>query len=147
MDTVVNLSPIALGVIIFGIVLLMALIRNIESKRLYNKYPGEQIILASFGVTWFGQEGLISKPMRKTGAVALVKDGIYYHSRFGGHEAFIPADRIKNIGTTDYFCDKPLHDTVIQISFKTEENELDRMAFRIPSPAKWLTILQKHILK
>ena len=146
MDSIVNLSPFALGVIIFGIVLFMAFIRNMESKHLSDKYSEDQIILASFGVTWFGQENLIDKPIRKTGALALVRDGIYFHSRFGKIESFIPKDTIKTIGTTDFFCDKPLNDTVIQISFKNENGELDRMAFRIPSPAKWITMLKKNLL-
>ncbi len=146
MNSIVNLSPIMLGIIIFGIVIIMAFIRNMESKHLSRKFPKDEILLASFGVTWFGQENKLKKPIRKTGAIALVKDGVYYHSRFGGIEAFIPKNSIKTIGTTDFFCDKPLNDTVVQISFKNEENELDRMAFRIPSPAKWITLLQKYLL-
>ena len=146
MDTVVNLPPVALGVVIFGIVLLMAFIRYIESRHLSQKYPGDEIILASFGVTWFGQESKQEKPIRKAGAIALVKEGIYYHSRFGGLEAFIPKEQIKTIGTTDFFCDKPLNDTVIQVSFKNDDDKLDRMAFRIPTPAKWIMMLQKTLL-
>ncbi len=146
MDSLANLSPVALGVIIFGIVLLMAFIRQKETAHLSKKYSSEEIILASFGVTWFGQESKINKPIRKTGAIALVKDGIYYHSRFGNYEAFIPGSTIKTVGTTDFFCDKPLHDTVVQISFKNEEGNLDRMAFRIPSPARWIQMLRKTLL-
>ncbi|HAK46644.1 MAG TPA: hypothetical protein DCO79_12095 [Spirochaeta sp.] len=146
MESFVNLSPVALGVVIFGIVLLMAFIRYIESQRLSKKYPDDEIILASFGVTWFGQESKIDKPIRKTGAIALVKNGIYYRSRFSGLETFIPGNSIKTIGTTDFFCDKPLNDTVVQIAFKNDEGELDRMAFRIPSPAKWILLLQKTLL-
>ena len=147
MNTIVNLSPVALGVIIFGIVLLMAFIRHKETRNLSSRYPEDQIILASFGVTWYGQENLQDKPFRKTGAIALVKDGIYFHTRFGDQDAFIPADSIKTIGTTDFFCDKPLNDTVVQISFRNDSGELDRMAFRIPSPAKWITMLKKYLLQ
>ncbi|MBI9106940.1 MAG: hypothetical protein JEZ04_09370 [Spirochaetales bacterium] len=146
MDSVVNLSPVMLGVIIFGIVLLMALIRYIETRHLSSRYPAEEILLASFGVTYFGQESKLEKPIRKTGAIALVKDGIFYYSRFGGIEAFIQKDSIKTIGTTDFFCDKALNDTVVQISFKNEEGKLDRMAFRIPAPAKWIVLLKKTLL-
>ena len=135
-----------LGVIIFGIVLLMALIRFIETKHLSSRYSQDEIILASFGVIFFGQESRLEKPIRKTGAIALVSDGIFYHSRFGHIEEFIPKESIKTIGTTDFFCDKPLNDTVVQISFKNEAGELDRMAFRIPSPAKWIVLLQKTLL-
>ena len=146
MNTIVNLSPIVLGIIIFGIVILMAVIRNIETRHLSAKYSNDEILFTSFGVTWFGQESLLEKPLRKTGAIALVKDGIYFHSRFGGLEAFIPRQSIKSIGTTDFFCDKPLNDTVIQISFKNEDSDLDRMAFRIPSPARWIVMMKKHLL-
>ena len=146
MDKIVNLSPIMLGIIIFGLVLIMALIRHLESKHLSDKYPSDNILLAAFGVTWFGQESKLEKPIRKTGAIALVKDGIYYHSRFGKMEAFIPKESIKAVGTTDFFCDKPINDTVVQISFKNEEGNLDRMAFRIPAPAKWITMLKKYLI-
>ena len=145
MDSVVNLSPIVLGIIVFGIVILMAVIRHMESTHISAKYSSEEIILVSFGVTWFGQESIIEKPIRKTGAIALVRNGVYFHSRFGGIETFIPSDSIKTVGTTDFFCDKPLNDTVIQISFKNDDGELDRMAFRIPSPARWLSLLKKHL--
>lgn len=146
MESIVNLPPVSLAFIFFGIVLLMAFIRHMESKHLSNKYSSKEILLASFGVTWFGQESKIEKPIRKTGAIALVNDGIYFHSRFGGLEALIPRNSIKAIGTTDFFCDKPLNDTVIQISYINEDGYLDRMAFRIPSPAKWIVMLKKHLL-
>jgi hypothetical protein len=146
MDSIVNLSPVMLGVVIFGIVLLMALIRFIESRHLSQKYKPEDIIMASFGVTYFGTESELKKPIRKTGAIALVKDGLFFHSRFGNLQAFIPANRIKSIGTTDFFCDKALNDTVIQIAFNNSAGDLDRMAFRIPSPAKWIVLIQKTLL-
>lgn len=146
MDTLVNLSPIALAVIIIGVVLLMALIRYMETQHLSKRYPSEEIKIASFGVTWFGQESKIEKPLKKMGAIALVDEGIFFHSRFGETTAFIPKNTIKTIGTTDFFCDKPLNDTVIQIAFKNDEGKLDRMAFRIPSPAKWIVLLKKHLL-
>ncbi len=146
MDYLVNLSPVALGVIIFAIVILMAIIRHRETGFLTSKYDSSSIILASYGVTFFGQESKVEKPNRKTGAIALVKDGIYYHSRFGNIEHFVKASDIKNIGTTDFFCDKALNDTVIQVSFKNDKGELDRVAYRIPSPAKWIVTLKKHLL-
>ena len=147
MDTLVNLPPIALGAIIFGIVLLMALIRHIETKNISNRYSSDDLLLVSFGVTYFGQESKISKPQRKAGAIALVSTGVFFHSRFGHLEVFIPRERIKLIGTTDFFCDKPLNDTVIQISFMNDSDELDRMAFRIPAPAKWINTMKRHLLQ
>lgn len=147
MDTLVNLPPILLGAIIFGIVLLMAWIRRIETNHLSSKYDPSEMILAAFGVTYFGQESKIEKPRHKSGAIVLVQDGIYYHSRFGHLEVFIPKDRIQLIGTTDFFCDKPLNDTVIQISFRNDDGNLDRMAFRIPAPAKWITAMKRQLLQ
>ncbi len=146
MDTIVNLPPIIVGSIIFGIVLLMALIRHIETKHLSEKYDSSEMLLAAFGVTYFGQESTIKKPLRKSGAIVLVKDGVYFHSRFGHLEVFIPKEKIQIIGTTDFFCDKPLNDTVIQISFRDDQGNLDRMAFRIPSPAKWITAMKRQFL-
>jgi len=146
MDVLVNLPPIALGAIIFGIVLLMALIRHMETKHLSDKYPPDKLLLVSFGVTYFGMESKISKPRRTPGAIALVEDGVYFHSRFGHLEVFIPKNKIQLIGTTDFFCDKPLNDTVVQISFRDDEGNLDRTAFRIPAPAKWIMMLKKQLL-
>lgn len=146
MDVLVNLPPMVLGGLIFGAVLVMALIRHIETKHLSLHYSPEELILVSFGVTYFGQESKLSKPRRKAGAIAIVPDGLYYHSRFGHLEVFIPKERIQLIGTTDFFCDKPLNDTVIQISFKNDEGNLDRMAFRIPSPAKWITAMKRQLM-
>ncbi|MBN2051232.1 MAG: hypothetical protein JW760_12340 [Spirochaetales bacterium] len=146
MDFMLNLPPIALGAIIFGIVLYMALIRHIETKHLSEKYSPSEMILASFGVTYFGRESEIKKPKRIMGALVLVKDGIYFRSRYKNIEVYVPKDSITLVGTTDFFCDKPLNDTVIQISFKNESGSLDRVAFRIPAPAKWLNTVQKAFL-
>lgn len=145
MESIVNISPIYLGIILFSIVLLMAVIRNIESRRISSRFSSNEIRLVSFGVTWFGQENKINKPLRKTGAIALVSNGVYFHSRFGKVDFFLPLNSIKTIGTTDFFCDKPLNDTVVQISFKDENLELDRVAFKIPSPARWIALLRNSL--
>lgn len=146
MDTLVNLSPMALGGLIFGAVLLMALLRNIEARSINKRFNPEELLLVSFGVTYYGRESAIKKPKHISGAIALVKDGVFFRSRFGKTEVFLLLKDIKMIGTTDFFCDKPLNQTVIQVSFTNDSGELDRTAFRIPSPAKWVYTLKKQIM-
>ena len=141
-----NHSSIIFGVIFLGILFSLALIRQKESKRITDKYDKTEIILSSFGVSYFGQESKIKKPLRSIGAIVLLKDGLYYHARYSRQDIFIKGSSITAVSVTDFFKDKPLYQNIIAITFLTENGIIDRAAFKIPFSAKWINAVKYTLL-
>jgi len=146
LNSIVNAPTFIVGPFILAAIFVMAGIRYKETSVLLKKYPKEDMLLVTFGVNFFGQEGTIKKPLRSVGGLVLLKDGLYYHARFGTAELYIPGKSLRSIGTTDYFCDKPLHQKVVSLSFLTEAGQVDRAAFRIPHPARWVHELKNRFM-
>ena len=146
LNSIVNAPTFIVGLFIIAAVFLMAGIRYKETKQILKIHDRDEIKLMTFGVNFYGQESLEKKPLRSTGGLVLLEDGLYYHARFGKIEHFIEGKKIKSIGTTDFFCDKPLHQQVVSISFTNDEGKLDRAAFRIPHPAQWVRAIKISLM-
>ncbi len=147
LDSIVNAPPLIIGLFILAAVFLMAAIRYRENKLILQRYSKEEIILMTYGVNYFGQESANKKPLRSTGGLVMVKEGLFYHARFGDREFFLPGKQIKSLGTTDTFNGKPLHQKVIFIDFTNEAGQKDRMVIQIPHPAEWVKAIKITLMK
>jgi len=147
LDNIVNAPPLIIGLFILAAVFLMAAIRYRENKTILKRFSRDEIILMTYGVNYFGQESMDKKPLRSTGGLVMVKDGLYYHARFGDREFFIQGKSITAIGTTDTFNGKPLHQKVIVISFTNEAGKKDRLIIQIPHPAEWVKAIKITLMK
>ena len=146
-DSLVNAPPMIIGLFILAAVFLMPAIRYRENKIILKRFSREEIVLMTYGVNFFGQESVEKKPLRSTGGLVMVKDGLYYHARFGDREFFLTGKQITSIGTTDTFNKKPLHQKVIFIGFTNEAGQKDRMILQIPHPAEWVKAIKITLMK
>lgn len=147
LNSIVNAPPLIIGFFILAAVFLMAAIRHRENKNILKRFSREEIILMTYGVNYFGQESIDKKPLRSTGGLVMVKEGLYYHARFGDREFFLKGKNITAIGTTDTFNNKPLHQKVIVISFNNEAGKKDRLIIQIPHPAEWVKAIKITLMK
>lgn len=147
LNSIVNAPVYIIGLFIMATIFVMAGMRYRDNKVILKKFSRNEIRLMTYGVNFYGQESKEKKPLRSTGGLVLVQDGLYYHAQFGKREYFLEAGKIKSIGTTDTFCGKFLHQKVIFISFTNAEGEADRLAFRMPHPAQWVKAIQMTSIK
>lgn len=141
-----SLNPAYLmGILIFLAVIAMAVIRQMETRRITNRFTREETRIVAFAVTFYGVESLNRKPQRIQGALILTDTALFFHSRFGDKGYDLPLSAISGIGTTDRFCNKALYQTVVSINFRNESGGPDRVAYKIPHPANWVSALRKSL--
>ena len=147
LDRLTNLPALFFFFLFFGIILYLAYIRNMETKRILKRFPDKnKILLTAFGVTFFGQESEIEKPLRVNGALVLLREGVFFRSRFGNREIFISKESIKNLGVSDFFKDKPMYQNLVAVTFLSPKGQIDRAAFRIPYPDRWILAMRTELL-
>jgi len=129
-----------------GIIAYIASMQRVESRRIVNKFSQGAVMFMSFGVNYFGLESEPGGPARSTGTLAFIKDGLYYRARHANRELFIPGGTITNIEIIDQHKGKPLHQKVVGIIFLNQEGKVDRAAFRIPHPARWVDAIKSRFM-
>ena len=146
LEGLTNPSWLVFALLFLGILFYLAFIRQLESRRITRKFELKRIILSGFGVNYFGLESEPGGPLRSSGALVLLKDGLYYRARFAKRELFIPGSAITYIGITDAHKNKPLHQQVIIIQFLNQDGKEEKAAFRIPHPAQWVGAIKANLL-
>ncbi|MFP4267600.1 MAG: hypothetical protein ACLFNZ_09870 [Spirochaetaceae bacterium] len=136
-------SWLIMGFIIFGLIIFLAVMRSVESRRVHNKFSSDSILLTAFGVNYFGLSSEPGKPLRSAGSLVLVREGLYYRARFLKREVFIPGDTISSLEVVDYHKGINLHQKALAINFRNKDKgSPDRAVFRIPYPNNWITAIR-----
>jgi hypothetical protein len=142
-----NLEVLLIGLLFMAVVIAVAHIRNVESRRIREKYRQDEILLSSYGVQFFGVESEPGKPLKSTGTLVMTKDEIYYRAKFLRREITIPGKAITSISVVDMFKNKLTYVKIIAINFINSEGERDRAGFRIPFPERWNEAISKAYLR
>ena len=135
------------GIIFVGALIFMAVMRRVETQRIFEKFKEEDILMTAFGVNYFGLESEKGGPARSTGALVLSKTGLWYRGRMTNIELFIPGGAITRVGVTDTHKGKPLHQNALTIVFINEHKVMDKAALRIPYPDRWYGGINNVFLK
>lgn len=146
MEGLTNPSWLIFALLFLGIVFFLAYNRQRETRRIAQKFEKSRIIISSFAVNFFGLESEPGGPLRSSGVLVLLKDGLYYRARFANRELFIPGSAITYIGVTDTHKKKPLHQNVVVLQFLNNDGKEDKAAFRIPYPAQWISAIKANLL-
>lgn len=134
-------------IIIFaGGILYLMLMQRMEASRILKKFERASILLTSFGVNFYGLQSEPGGPERSIGTLVLVQDGLFYRARHSRREIFLPGGAITHIEVIDEHKGKLLHQKVIGIAFINKEASPDMAAFRIPNPARWVSLLKNRFL-
>jgi hypothetical protein len=146
LEGLTNPSWLTFAVLFLAIMIGMVYLRQRDTKRVQEKFDASQIIITSFGVNYFGLASEPGGPLRSTGSLVLVKDGLWYRARFANRELFIPGPSITYIGVAHTHKGKELHQHVIAIHFLNSEGKEDKAAFRLPLPAQWVAAIKANLI-
>ncbi len=146
LEGLTNPNWLVFALIFLGIIFYFAFMRQRETRRILDKFEKNDIIITSFGVNYYGLESEPGAPLRSSGALVLLKDGIYYRARYANRELFIPGSSITYIGVSGVHKGKDLHQTVVVIQFLNQDGREERGAFRIPYPAQWVAAIKANLL-
>ncbi|HUX13390.1 MAG TPA: hypothetical protein VMW87_10195 [Spirochaetia bacterium] len=133
--------------VLFAVIAYLVISRRIESRRIEQKFSHADIVATSFGVGYFGLSSEPGGPARSSGALVLLKDGVYYRARLRRRELHIPAESLRGIDIVESHKGKPLYQKAIAIRFSDVDANEVTAVFRIPMPDRWLRVMRETILK
>ncbi len=146
LEGITNPGWLSFAILFLGIIFFMAVVRQRESKRIMEKFNSDDIIITSFGVNYFGLESEKGGPLRSSGALVLLKNGLYYRARYRKKELFIKKGTITYIGVSDVHKRKPLYQNVVVIKFVNDDGNEEKAAFRMPYPNQWIMAISKNLV-
>jgi hypothetical protein len=141
-----NFETLVFGVLFMGAVFLIAYIRNLEARRIRNKFNENDILLSSFGVQYYGVESEPGNPLKSTGSLVLTQEGIFYRAKFLNRNLEISGDKITSITAVNTFKLKNMYQKIVAVNFINEKGDRDRAGFRIPYPERWSQAITKVFL-
>jgi hypothetical protein len=146
LEGITNPNWLVLALLFLAVIFYLAYMRQRETRRILSRFAKEEIIITSFGVNYYGLDSEPGGPLRSSGALVLVKNGVYYRARFARRELFIPGASITYIGVSNQHKGKDLHQNVVVIQFLSPEGREDKAAFRIPYPAQWVGAIKANLI-
>jgi len=135
-----------IGLIFFGIIAYIALVRWRDRKWIENRFRGQEILSMSFGVNYFGRLSEPGKPKRSSGFLLLLDDGLFYRSRTARVMLHIKGDTISRVYPGNELKGVDLHQSVMKIDFLNENSQKDCAAFKVPYPPQWINAIKTNLL-
>ena len=132
--------------IFMAVIAFLAVIRQIETRRIFTKFSKDEVLMLSFGVNFFGVDSEPGRPDKSSGALVLTKEGLYYRARYAKREFFIPGQNLVKLEVIEYLKGRPLNQKAVGFFFKNADGERDLAAFRIPHSAQWARAIKKLFL-
>ncbi len=146
LEGITNPGWLVFAIGFLGIIFFLAVVRQRESKRIMEKFNEDDIIITSFGVNYFGLESEKGGPLRSSGALVLLKHGLYYRARYRKIELYIKKGTITYIGISDVHKKKPLYQNAVVIKFIGDNGKEEKAAFRMPYPNQWMMAISKNLI-
>jgi hypothetical protein len=146
LEGISNPNWLVFALLFLAIIFYLAYMRQRETRRVLSRFAKDEIIITSFGVNYYGLDSEPGAPLRSSGALVLVKGGVYYRARFANREVFIPGPSITYIGVSNQHKGKDLHQNVVVIQFLNTEGREDKAAFRIPYPGQWVGAIKANLI-
>ncbi len=131
------------GAFIFVIVFFRWFIQR-DRKKVSGMFKEEDIVMASYGVHFYGLELEPGKLLDSGGQMILLKNGLYYKGRFDNRELFISKRDLLSIAVTDFHKNEPTIMKCLAFRFINKDGKLDRAAFEIPHPKEWVDAIKYY---
>jgi hypothetical protein len=115
-----------------------------DMKKVRGMFKEEDIVIASYGVHFYG---LASEPggiIDSGGQMILLKNGLYYKGRFDKRELFISAKDLVSIAVTDFHKNEPTIMKCLAFYFTGSGGKIDRAAFELPRPKEWVDAIKYY---
>jgi hypothetical protein len=115
-----------------------------DMKKVRGQFNRKDIIIASYGVRFYGLESEPGGPLNSGGQMLFLKSGLYYKGRFDKRELFIPRESILSIAVTDFHKGEPTIGKCLAFYFTDKNGKIDRAAFELPYPKQWVDAIRLY---
>ncbi len=127
--------------IFFGVIGYISWIRWRDHHWIESRFQKKDVIAMSFGVSYFGRSSEPGKPERSGGFLVLLKDRLFFYSRWSKREIDIPGSAITRIYPDSAHKGVDLHQSILKVDFLIENGKTDSAAFRVPYPPQWVNAI------
>lgn len=129
--------------VFFGIFGAIAFLQWKDRRWIHKRFKPGDILIMSFGVTFYGCEMDAGRLSQQMGMLALLPYGLLYRTRFLGKEFKISGDVIRAVYVDKKLKGKKLYQYAMMVRFINAEGIEDIAAFRVPYPKQWLKAIEK----
>ena len=140
-DSILSEQWIFIAIIFFGFIGYISWIRWRDHRWIEKRFRRANVIAMSFGVNYFGRESEPGKPSRSSGFLVLLKDRLFYRSRWAKIEVEVPGAEITRIYPDSSHKGVDLHQSVMKVEFMNDNKTIDSVAFRVPYPPQWINAI------
>lgn len=116
-----------------------------DKRWISRRFQPSEVVIVSFGVTFYGRESDPGRLKTYTGVLLLLKSGLLIRTRFRGKEFKIPKEAIRSVYVGKNHKGKKLYQYVMKIDFTNRQGELDSSAFRVPYPKQWMAAIERTL--
>ncbi len=131
------------GAFIFAIVFFRWFLQR-DMKKVRGMFKEEDIVMASYGVHFYGLASEPGRLLDSGGQMILLKNGLYYKGRFDKRELFISAKDLVSIAVTDFHKNEPTLMKCLAFYFNSSGDKIDRAAFELPHPKQWVDAIKHY---
>jgi hypothetical protein len=134
-------AALVLAILFFAFLVYSRLRRKRELEWIEERFGGEQPVIASFGITFFGSETDPGPVRKKRGFLLLYTHRIFFRSR-AGLEWEVAADKVTGVDHGTSIKGHELNQSVMLVDYVNQEGRPDRAAFRVPYPPQWIRAIK-----
>ena len=138
-------TAIVTALLFLGFLLYSRSKRRRDLAWIAKRFPGQKPVVASFGVTYWGQESEPGPVHKNKGFLLLLPDRIFFKGA-GGLEWQVPKKRMLGVDHDHAIKGENLNQSVMIVQFNTEQGGATRAAFRVPYPPQWMEAIEKTLL-
>ncbi|NNF98813.1 MAG: hypothetical protein HKM93_05505 [Desulfobacteraceae bacterium] len=147
MNTIIQQQWLIIGIVFFGIVFYISLIRYRDKRWIDKRFGSDTVRAMSFGVNYFGRATEKGAPRKSSGFLLLLSDRLFFRSRLARLELDIPAKSIQRVYHGSDHKGVDLHQSVMKIDFLTVDHRQDTAAFKVPYPPQWISAIRNTLIK
>ncbi len=135
-----------IAIIFFGIIAYIAWRRWRERQWIKKRFGNERVHAISFGIGYYGRASDDGIPRRCRGFLILFSDRLFFRSHSEKLEITITGDSITRIHHGYQHKGVDLHQSVMKIDFRMDDQVEDTVAFKVPYPPQWMRMIEYTLL-
>ena len=119
----------------------MGAVRKKLEAHVEEKFDKKEIVAASTGANFFGQQSKGGRQIRGNGALVLTKEALYFVRAAPLKEFSLPIQSITEVTLPRSFAGKSIFSALLCIHYRADEQQ-DAMAWAIKDPKQWKAAIE-----
>jgi hypothetical protein len=138
-------GAILIALLFLGFLLYSRTRRRKDLAWIKRRFPGQEPVVTSFRVIFWGQEPSPSPVRKRTGVLLLLPDRIFFRGG-GGYEWEVSGPQVTGVDHDSAINGENLNQSVMIVQFDDQNGQATRAAFRVPYPPQWMKAIEVTLI-